>query len=140
MNQTVALLRYASIPGKGWRRGAAILTKNGKLKPDVMLLGGVEVPCPNGRYQMRQCRGTNPEYTELGKDPTDALNRFRAEETRMKARATAIAAGLEVLSPDESRKTLRQCASDSLKMHRNLPHRSDDSVRVYTMVTSTFIE
>lgn len=141
MNQTVALLRYAPIPGKGWRRGPAILGKNGRLKPDVMLLDGIEVPCPNGRWQMRQYRGRNPVYTELGTDPTDALNRFRAEEARAKARAQAVAAGLEVLSPGESRsRTLRQYAADFLKMHRNLPHRSDDSVRVYSMVTSSFIE
>ncbi len=140
MNQTVTLVRYASIEGKGWRRGAAVFTKNGRLKPDVMRLGGVEVQCPNGRWQMRQYQGRNPVYTELGEDSTDALNRFRAEESRMQARAAAIAAGLEVLSPSESQKTLKQYAAEFLEMHRNLPHRSDDSVRVYTMVTSTFLK
>jgi len=139
VNQTVTLVRYAAIEGKGWRRGAAVLTKNGRLKPDVMLLGGLEVHCSNGRYQMRKYQGRNPVYTELGTDPTDALNRFRAEETKVKARVVAVAAGLEVLSPDQSRKTLRQHAAAFLDMHRNLPHRSDDSVRVYTMVTSSFI-
>jgi len=139
MNDTLSLIRYASVEGKGWRRGAAVFTKNGRLKPDVMRLGGVEVHCPNGRYQMRQYQGKNPVYTELGKDPTDALNRFLVEETKVKAQAAAIAAGLEVVNADESRKTLRQHAAAFLDMHRNLPHRSDDSVVVYAMVTGSFI-
>jgi len=140
MNQTVTLVRYASIAGRGWRRGAAVFTKNGRLKPDVMLLAGVEVHCPRGRYQMRQYRGQNPVYTELGNDPADALSRFRAEEAKLKARAAAVAAGLEVTSPADNRRTLRQYATDFLAMHHSLPHRSDDSVSVYTMVTSSFIQ
>ena len=139
MNDTLTLIRYASVEGKGWRRGAAVFTKNGRLKPDAMRLGGIEVHCPNGRYQSRQYQGKNPIYTELGKDPTDALDRFRAEETKLKARAAAVAAGLEVVSP-EGRKTLRQYAAAFLAMHRNLPHRSDDSLQVYTMVTGSFIK
>ncbi len=140
MNDTLSLIRYASIEGKGWRRGAAVFTNNGRLKPKVMRLGGVEVYCPSGRYQMRRYQGRNPVYTELGNDPTDALNRFRAEEAKLKARAAAIAAGLEVLTPDESRKTLRQYATSFLEMHRNLPHRSDGSVSVYTSVTTSFVQ
>jgi integrase len=139
MNDTLTLIRYASVEGKGWRRGAAVFTKNGRLKPDAMRLGGIEVHCPNGCYQSRQYQGKNPIYTELGKDPTDALDRFRAEETKLKARAAAVAAGLEVVSP-EGRKTLRQYAAAFLAMHRNLPHRSDDSLQVYTMVTGSFIK
>src|ERR1035438_3598398 len=139
LNSTLTLLRYSAIEGKGWRRGAVVLTKNGKLKPDVMTVGGAEVNCHNGRYQMRRYQGKLPVYTELGNDPTDALNRFRAEESKLNARTAAKAAGLEVVSDDESRKTLKQYAADFLSMHRNLPHRSDDSVRVYTQITSSFL-
>ncbi len=56
------------------------------------------------------------------------------------AERAALAADLEVSTPVENRKTLRQYAAAFLEMHRNLPHRSDDSVQVYTMVTSTFIK
>jgi integrase len=139
VNSTLTLLRYAAVEGKGWRRGAVILTKNGKLKPDVMTVGGAEVNCPNGRYQMRRYQGKLPVFTQLGNDPTDALNRFRVEESKLNARIAAKAAGLEVVSDDESRKTLKQYAADFLSMHRNLPHRSDDSVRVYTQITSSFL-
>jgi hypothetical protein len=50
MNRTISLLRYAAIDGKGWRRGVAILNKNGKLKPNAMKIGGVEVDALKGRY------------------------------------------------------------------------------------------
>lgn len=139
MGKTLKLVRYASIEGRGWRRGAAVFTRSGRLKPDVMLFGGGEVHCPKGRWQMRQYQGKNPVYTELGTDPTEALNVFRAEETRLKARAAAIAAGLELADPPDNPRTLAQYAADFLDMHRNLPHRSDDSVSVYAMVTSSFI-
>lgn len=140
MGKTLKLVRYALIEGKGWRRGAAVFTKNGRLKPDVMLLGGVEVHCPKGHFQIRQYRGKNPFYTELGTDPIEVLSRFRAEEAKVTARAAALAAGLEVVSPDDRRTTLRQYATKFLAMHRDLPHRSDDSVAVYATVTSSFIE
>lgn len=68
----------------------------------MMRLGGGAIHCPNGRYQMRKYQGKNPVYTELGNDPTEALNRFRAEETKVKARAAAIAAGLEVVSANDT--------------------------------------
>jgi integrase len=138
MNRTITLLRYAATD-KGWRRGAVVLSKNGKLKSDTMLLGGVEVHCPNGRFQMRQFEGTRPVYIDLGNDPTDALARFRAEESKRDARERAVAAGLEVVTPDETKTNLRQYAKRFLEMHRSLPHRSDDSERVYSQVTSTFL-
>jgi integrase len=140
MNRTLTLVRYAAVEGKGWRRGAVVLNKNGKLKADLMMSGGREVHCPTGRYQLRKYEGARPVYIDLGNDPTDALNRFRAEETKRDARESALAAGLEVVSPeDATRKTIKQYAADFLAMHRNLPHRSDDSVRVYTQITSTFL-
>jgi integrase len=140
MNRTLTLVRYATIDGKGWRHGAVVLNKNGKLKADVMTVGGREVHCPTGRYQLLKYEGAKPVYVNLGDDPTDALNRFRAEEQKRDARNAAIAAGLEVVTPeDAARKSIKQCATDFLTMHRNLPHRSDDSVSVYTRITSTFL-
>lgn len=126
MNSTLTLLRYAAVEGsKGWRRGAVVLTKNGKLKADVMTIGGAAVNCPNGRFQMRRYQGKLPVYTELGNDPTDALNRFRAEESKLNARAAAKAAGLEVVSDDKSRKTLKQGCTRRRRKPQHLPFSSE---------------
>lgn len=143
MNKTLTLLRYAAIEGKGWRRGQAVLGKTGRIKPNAMMIGGVEVDAPKGRYQLRRYEGTRVVYLELGNDPTDALNRYRAEESKINAMKMAIEAGLVVVNdtPDNpARKTIQRYATDFIVMHRALPHRSDDSVRVYERVTATFME
>ena len=140
MNRTLSLVRYAAIDGKGWRRGPAVLTKNGHLKADAMILSGVEFLAPNGRFQIVRYEASRPVYTDLGNDPKEALRLFRAAEGKLEAQRMAEAAGLQVISEDDPRrKTLRSCAADFLKMHRHLPHRSDDSLRVYTQVTSRFL-
>jgi len=139
MNKTVSLIRYAKT-GNGWRRGAVVIGKSGRLKPDYMMLGGREVHCPEGRYQLIRYEGTKPIYTDLGNDATDALARYRAEESKASAKVAAMTAGLELVDDGGTRKTLRQYVADFLAMHRALPHRSDDSVSVYTAITALFLE
>lgn len=140
VNRTLSLIRYAAVDGKGWRRGPAVLTKNGHVKPNVMLLGGVEIDCPNGRYQIVRYEDRRPVYTDLGNDPKEALRLFRAAEGKLQAQRIAEAAGLQVVTEDDpTRKTLKAYAADFLAMHRALPHRSDDSVRVYTQITESFL-
>jgi integrase len=136
MNRTLTLVRYAKTD-KGWRRGAVILSKNGKIKPDHMLIGGQEVYCPDGRFQLRRYEGTNPVYTDLSNDASDALTLFRAEELKHEARLKADEAGVQVVA-DPTRKTLRQYADAFIKMHEALPHRSTDAVDKYTDLTDTF--
>jgi integrase len=139
MNRTLTIVRYAKLEN-GWRRGAVVMQRNGKLKHGFMMQGGVEILAPQGRYQMVRYEGNKPVYTDLGNDPTDAVNRFRSEESKTNVRVAAVAAGLEVVSPETSAcKTLKQLASAYLEMHHNLPHRADDSVRVYTHVTASFL-
>jgi integrase len=149
VNRTLALIRYAKL-NKGWRRGSVVLQPNGKIKHPCMVYSGVETLAPQGRYQIRRCEGKNPIYIDIGDNPTDALNRFRAEQGKQDARIRAVEAGWAVEAPESVRhqravrpkmpvrKTLKQYAEEFLEMHRNLPHRSDDSVRVYTSITSSF--
>jgi integrase len=80
-NIKIALLRYAEVPDLGWRRGAAVIGKTGKVKPDYMLLNGVEVYAPKGRYELRQYIGNKAIYTNVGTEPQEALfARDRAAE------------------------------------------------------------
>jgi len=139
MNKTLSLIRYAKLE-KGWRRGAAVIGKTGKLKPNVMIFGGAEVPCPDGRYQIVQYNGTKPIYTDLGNDPADAMAQYRAAESKQGVRLAAVRAGIELVEEDRTRKTVRRYAADFLEMHLALPHRSEDSLKRYTVITETFIE
>jgi integrase len=139
LNRSLSLIRYARIDGKGWRRGPVVLTKNGKIKHPCLIYGGVEIEAPNGRYQMVRYGEDKAVYTDLGDNPTDALVKYKAEEAKNKVRVAAVAAGITV-TENATKKSLKRYAADYLEMHRNLPHRSDDSLRVYTMVTESFIE
>ena len=135
MDGTLSPVRYAALDGKGWRRGPAVITKNGRLKADTMILGGVEVYAPRGRFQIRKYDDNRPAYIDLGNDPTDALSRFRAEEAKRELRLAAARAGIALTPEAEDRKSLKKFAVDFIAMHRDLPHRSDDSVGVYAHAT-----
>jgi len=140
MNRTLKLIRYAKLDS-GWRRGAVVLTRNGKLKHPYMKVAGRETEAEQGRYKIVRYEGNKPIYTDLGNDPVDALARYRAEEMKLNARRAAGDAGLSIAEPEPEPKTrtLKQDADAFLRMHKSLPHRSDDSVRVYTQVTTTFL-
>lgn len=146
MNSTLAMVRYAKLEN-GWRRGKIIKQANGKIKHPFMLVGGVETDAPQGRYQIIRYNGTRPVYTDLGNDPTAAMSRFKAEESKAGKRVDAIKAaekaGLKIEEEEpagEKAKTLTSLATAFLEMHRNLPHRSNDSLSRYTLVTRTFLE
>jgi integrase len=142
MNRTLTLVRYAKLD-TGWRRGAVVMQRNGKLKHPCIVVGKQEADAPQGRYQIVRYDGKTPVYTDLGNDPTDALARFRSEEKKQNARLTADDAGMEIAEPEPETqakpKTLRQYAAEFIRMHKSLPHRSDDSVRVYTQITTAFL-
>lgn len=56
MNRGVALYYYAKVGGQ-WRRGPAVIRKNGKVAPSLMLLGGREVAGQGGDYEVIRYRG-----------------------------------------------------------------------------------
>jgi len=87
-----------------------VLTKQGRIKPDVMIYGGSEIPCPDGRYQIVKHNGTKKIYTDLGNDPADALAQFKAAESKQSVRVAASRAGIELVEDDSTRKTIRQYA------------------------------
>lgn len=146
MNSTLSLVRYAKLEN-GWRRGKIIKQANGKIKHPFMMVAGKETDAPQGRYQILQYDGTRPVYTDLGNDPMDAMSRFKAEEKKAEKRVDAIKAaekaGLKIEEEEpagEKAKTLTSLATAFLEMHRNLPHRSNDSLSRYTLVTRTLLE
>ena len=104
-----------------------------------MIYGGSEIPCPNGRYQIVRYAGTKKLYTDLGNEPADALAQFKAAESKQNVRVAAVRAGIELVEDDSTRKTIKQYAADFLEMHKDLPHRSGDSISRYKTITDTFL-
>lgn len=147
MNSTLTLVRYAKLES-GWRRGKIVKTPNGKIKHPYMLVGGQEIEAPQGRYQSLHYDGKRPVYTDLGNDPTHALSKFKAAQMKAGKRVEAIraaeAAGLTIKreqpAATDTRKTLTTLAGSFLEKHENLPHRSDDSLEKYKLITKTFCQ
>jgi integrase len=68
MANTATLLRYAKTP-TGWRRGLIVTSRNGRVKPDSMLVQGVEVPIPpTSQYQIRFYENGKAKYQSMGTD------------------------------------------------------------------------
>jgi integrase len=147
MNSTLSLVRYAKLKN-GWRRGKIIKQSNGKIKHPFMTHGGVEIEAPQGYYQTLRYEGKKPVYGEPIHDPSEALSRFKAElakgAKRVEAVKAAEKAGLKIEeekpADGDAAKTLTSLMTDFLEMHRNLPHRSNDALSRYTLVTRTFLE
>lgn len=147
MNSTLSLIRYAKLE-KGWRRGKIVKTPNGKIKHPYMMVSGQETEAPQGRYQILRYEGKKPIYDDLGNNPSEALSKFKVAQKQAEKRTEAIraaeAAGLSIEQkhPEQTdrRKTLSTLAASFLEKHENLPHRSDDSLDKYTLITRTFLD
>jgi pimeloyl-ACP methyl ester carboxylesterase len=107
-NRTVALLRYAKILQLGWRRGAAVIGKTGRVKPDYMVLNREEIHCPDGYYEVRVYKGRRPSYRNVGNDPSDALQARDKEEKILELRNAVVD-----IPESKSRRTLYQLREES---------------------------
>ena len=144
-NETVTLLRYAKIPGLGWRRGQAIFGKNGKVSPDHMLLGKRKnkrkVRAPEGHFELRYFDGRLPRYKKLGNDSSEALDELKRAQSELKLKNSAKAIGYIIPSPHPvKRKSLKDCASDFLELKRSPSLRLDeDTIKLYTDIVDEFV-
>jgi integrase len=144
-NETVTLLRYAKVPGLGWRRGKAIIGKTGKVTPDYMLLGKRKnkrkVHAPEGHYQLRYFDGPLPRYKKLGNDPTEALDELQRAQQQLHLKNAAKTAGYIIPAPtpvkrkslaEYGREFLEQKRSPSLDLH-------EDTINLYTAIVEEFV-
>jgi integrase len=144
-NQKVALLRYAKIPGLGWRRGRAVVGKTGKIKPDYMLIGkgkdNQEINAPEGHYQLRYFEGKQPRYKDVGNDPTEALAELARADRELKFKNSAEAVGyiLPVL-PQVKQKLLTEYGREFLELKRSPSlGLSSDAIDLYTNIVEEFV-
>jgi len=144
-NETVTLLRYAKLPGLGWRRGQAIIGKNGKVSPDYMFLGKGKskrkTHAPEGHYVLRLFDGRLPRYKKLGNDPSEALDELQRAKSELKFKNSGKAIGYILPSPvsvkrkllaEYGREFLEQKRSPSLKL-------APDTVKLYTVIVEEFV-
>lgn len=144
-NETVTLLRYAKIPGLGWRRGQAIFGKNGKVSPDHMLLGKRKnkrkVHAPEGHFELRYFDGRLPRYKKLNNDSSEALDELRRAQSELKLKNSAKAIGYIIPSPHPAnRKSLREYAREFLELKRSPSLKLDeDTIKLYENIVGEFV-
>jgi integrase len=144
-NETVTLLRYAKIPGLGWRRGLAIIGKNGKVSPDHMLLGKRKdkrkVHAPEGHFELRYFDGRLPRYKKLGNDSSEALDELKRAQSELKLRNSAKSIGYIIPSPHPvKRKSLKEFAREFLELKRSPSLKLDeDTIKLYTVIVDEFV-
>ncbi len=144
-NEKVTLLRSAKIPGRGWRRGKAVMGKTGKVKPDFMFLGRgrekTEVHAPEGHYVLVHFDGRLPRYKKLGNDPSEALDELQRAKSELKLKNDAKATGYIIPTPSRvKRKSLAECGREFLEQKRSPSLKLDeDTIKLYTVIVEEFV-
>jgi integrase len=105
-NKKVALVRKVKTT-QGWRRYPVVMSANGKVKPDVVLVGGTEVAYELGHYELRSYVGSKVQYERVDGNATEALAALKLAQKRANAVAMAGDAGVQILVHDSKRKILR---------------------------------
>jgi integrase len=91
-NRKVILLRYCKTE-RGWRRYPAAIGRNGRIRPNYVLVDGEPREYPEGHYELRSYRGSKPIYRNVGNNAADALLEKGREEQLLVARDAAVAGG-----------------------------------------------
>jgi integrase len=97
-NRKVTLLRYCKTE-KGWRRFPVVIGRNGRIRPDFVLVNDVPVAYPDGHYEIRYYKGDKPVYRNVGTDAQDAERERDKEAQLLIARDSAVAGGAVLVEP-----------------------------------------
>jgi integrase len=94
-NRKVVLVRLCKTE-KGWRRYPAVVGKNGRIKPDFVVVDGKERKYPDGRYQLRTYVGSRMIYRDAGENAAAAITAQTKAEHLLQAKASAKQAGVKI--------------------------------------------
>jgi integrase len=105
-NKKVALVRKCKVPEEGWRYYPAVMSANGKVKPNTVMVGDVELAYPIGHYALRAYSGSKLVYTRVKGGATEALAALKLAQKRANAVVMASDAGVQIVE-DSIRTRLR---------------------------------
>jgi hypothetical protein len=91
-NRKVILLRYCKTE-KGWRRFPVAVGRNGRIRPNYVLVDGKPHEYPEGHYELRFYQGSKAVYKNVGTNAQDALQERDREVQLLVARDAAVAGG-----------------------------------------------
>jgi integrase len=99
-NRKVTLLRQCKTDN-GWRRYPAVIGKNGRVKPNYVIVAGEEREFKEGYYQTRSYVGSRTVIRNVGDRASDALAALDREVRLLAAKESAVAAGVQIMEePD----------------------------------------
>jgi len=84
MNRQVNLTKRVQT-SKGPRYCPVVLSANGRVKPDVVLVDSKSEPHPEGAYYIEWSEGSKRVRLSVGKDATDAGARRQRKEAELNA-------------------------------------------------------
>jgi integrase len=84
MNRECNLTKRVQLP-QGWRYCPVVLSANGRVKPDVVLVNGKQEQHPEGAYYLEWREGGKRVRLSVGKDAQDAAARRQRKEAELNA-------------------------------------------------------
>jgi integrase len=134
-NKKVQLFRKCKTP-EGWKRYPVVMSANGKVKPDAVMVAGVQTIYPVGHYELGSYAGTKRVWTRVNGNATDALAAL--QQAQKKANAVAIAgdAGVQVVA-DAIRIPLRDAHPRFVQAA--LDRKSAEAAEIYDRTLTEFL-
>src|SRR6202158_2336389 len=84
MNREVNLTKRVQTP-HGWRYCTVILSANGRVKPDLVIVSGKQETHKEGAYYLEWREGAKRVRLSVGKDAADASARRQRKEAELNA-------------------------------------------------------
>src|ERR1039457_1699827 len=109
-NKKITLLRYCKTEHGGrpiWKRYPAAIGRNGRIRPEFVVIDGEQVQCPTGHYELRFYEGRKLRYENAGDNAADALTAKLAKEKMLAAKTAAQEAGAKIVE-EQGRKYIRR--------------------------------
>jgi integrase len=94
-NRRVSIWKYVKIVDR-WRYCRPALGKNGKIKPDVVIVGDGHQYHPEGNYYIHRLEHGRQIWKKIGPNPADAVNAAKVEESFLNAQALGIKVEREI--------------------------------------------
>jgi integrase len=134
MNREVNLTKRVQTP-HGWRYCTVVLSANGRVKPDFVIVNGKQETHKEGAYYLEWREGSKRVRLSVGKDPADAS----ARRQRKEAELNAVNNGVSVV-PDGQNGQRSVAAAVAEYLEETTLTKKPKTLAAYTTALSYFTE
>src|SRR6202163_782825 len=134
MNREVNLTKRVQTP-RGWRYCTVVLSANGRVKSDLVIVNGKQETHKEGAYYLEWREGSKRVRLSVGKDPQDAA----ARRLRKEAELNALNNGVSVV-PDGQNGRRSVAAAVAEFLDETKLTKKPKTLAAYTTALSSFVE